>query len=135
MQATVTHNATGRTWTVRAFTSKPNNRQRVGLRIAQSGQAGPVIPCAVCAEPTADTGTNAPTVETPYGPLTVPTGQADRIVNDHPAFMVDRPVAYDKATVANVCHRHNARSKATAYDAQTLARMEAIAVDLLDRHA
>lgn len=118
--ATVTHLPTGRTWTVPAFTSKPNNRRRVALRAASVGDRGGMLPCAACGALTAATGVH--TLATDLGPVSVAVGEADRVVNDHPAFRVSAPVAYAAQTVANVCAACNG-SDARAAHLDTLERV------------
>ena len=132
---TVTHLPTGRTWNVPTFTSKPNNTTRVALRMDAAGREGELTaPCAVCGEATAATADTAPVVETPYGPVTIPTGHADRAVNDLPSFTVEGgKVAYVRGTVINTCARHNLSSKRRLTDDE-LAAAEAAAIHQLRTH-
>ena len=132
---TVTYIPTGEAFTVKRFTSTPNNTTRVALRMDAAGREGELTaPCAVCGEATAATATTAPVVETPYGPVTIPTGHADRAVNDLPNFTVaGGKVAYVRGTVINTCARHNLSSKRRLTDDE-LAAAEAAAIHQLRTH-
>ena len=119
---TVTHKATGRSWTVPAFTSRPNNRYRVAYRAASVEDVDGLLPCAGCGNLTGAT-------DTTYRGIVVAVGQADRIVNDLDAFEVTGEVAYGLATTVNVCPAHNGSKRRdgvhNALEAAALARLEA----------
>ncbi len=94
------------TWTVPTAGARPSHsaRLRAGLHGTTLANGG-MTPCAGCARFVA---VGDATVHVNGEPVAVSAVQMDRVVNDHPAFIVeDGPVAYHPATVVLVCARCN----------------------------
>jgi hypothetical protein len=134
---TVTHLATGKAWLVPAATYRPSHSARVRAMLAGADRCEAAC-CAdrttVCAGCGRFVAIDAPMASVTINGERIAVGaaQADRIANDHPAFVVGAPIAYAPATTVATCAACNG---APSQRREVLAALETAALDRLRRFA
>lgn len=129
---TVHHHATGESFTVPAFTTRPNHAARVRAALvgATLESADPALVACVACDRLVAVGDATVTVD--GRAVAVGAMQVDRVVNDHPAFTVDATVAYAASTTVPTCAACNGSPTARA---RVLDALESAALERLRRFA